>query len=158
MQQHYHAPTNTIGPLPKRDGNVTDFDRASPETHRAHGYYPVAETVYVEADAPGVAYDYATGIATVTRVVAKPAEPTPEEVEHAARVEGLRDAYRQSTRAICSLAGMEPVDKLEDTAFIDARGAAMQADFVTTSVLCDNLTYALFQLYRLDGDDAWSKI
>ena len=89
---------------------------------------------------------------------APPADPTPDELERAARVEGLRDAYRQSTRGICALAGMEPVDKLEDMAFVDARGAAMQKDFVTTSVLCDNLTYALFQLYRLDGDDAWSRI
>jgi hypothetical protein len=80
------------------------------------------------------------------------------EAEAAGRIEALRDGYRQATRAICALAGIDPVDKLEDMAFVDARGAAMQTDFVTTSVLCDNLTYCLFQLYRLDGDDAWAKI
>ena len=68
MQQHYHATTNSIGPLPPRVGMITNFPLASAETHRAHGYHPVAEVVYVEGAAPSVAYDYETQVATVTRV------------------------------------------------------------------------------------------
>ena len=84
---HYHAPTEKIGPLPPRVGMITNFPLASAATHRAHGYHPVAELVYVEGAAPSASYDYETQVATVTRVPAPEPKPfVPSEFVIAAAV------------------------------------------------------------------------
>jgi len=74
------------------------------------------------------------------------------------RIELMRENYRTANRGICVLAGVEPVDKLEDVDMLPVRQAALAADPVQTGALVDVLTYCLFQLYRLDGDDAWDRI
>ena len=74
------------------------------------------------------------------------------------RIESMREMYRQSTQAICQIAGEPVVNRLEDVDFVNVRAKAMAVDFVSTSILCDNLMYCLSQLYRLDGDDAWDRI
>jgi hypothetical protein len=80
--------------------------------------------------------------------------PVPEDP----RVLGLRDKYRQATHGICQLAGVPIVDKLEDSEYEQVALAAAQADFATANMLTQTIMYALFQLYRLDGDDAWERI
>jgi hypothetical protein len=74
------------------------------------------------------------------------------------RIIGLRAAYRQATQGLCQLAGHAPADKLEDAEFATIRAAAFAADLATAVACCDTLVYCLFQLYRLDGADAWERI
>lgn len=74
------------------------------------------------------------------------------------RIEQLRQAYRDSTMALCQLSGRDPVYKLEDVDFVAVRQAALVASLVDAVALCDTISYCLFQLYRLDGPDAWDRI
>lgn len=74
------------------------------------------------------------------------------------RIEQLRQAYRDSTMALCQLAGRDPVSKLEDVDFVSVRQAALVASLVDGVAACDTISYCLFQLYRLDGGDAWDRI
>jgi hypothetical protein len=74
------------------------------------------------------------------------------------RILELRAAYRQATQGLCQLAGHAPSDKLEDSEFVDIRAAAFATDLATAVACCDTLVYCLFQLYRLDGPDAWERI
>jgi len=116
------------------------------------------ETVAQEIDGKTVVVEWREVIDKQRLQADIDAENLAAESAQSARIEGLRDMYRQSTRAICQIAGIAPVEKLPDVEFVDVRGKAMAANFPTTSVLCDNLTYSLFQLYRLDGGDAWERI
>ena len=74
------------------------------------------------------------------------------------RILELRAAYRQATQGLCQLAGHAPADKLEDAEFVTIRSAAFATDLATAVACCDTLVYCLFQLYRLDGQDAWERI
>ena len=74
------------------------------------------------------------------------------------KIDQLRQAYRDSTMALCQLAGAAPVAKLEDVDFAAVRQAALVASLVDAVALCDTISYCLFQLYRLDGPDAWDRI
>jgi len=74
------------------------------------------------------------------------------------RVLTLREEYRVSTRNICLLAGEEPVDKLEDAEYVPIIQVAMTVNPAVATLLSQTLMYTLFQLYRLDGGDAWERI
>jgi hypothetical protein len=78
--------------------------------------------------------------------------------ELASRIEAFRNAYRQSTQAICQLAGFPIVTKMEDTEFLAVRAAADAANLILSGQLRETIFYTLMQLYRLDGDDAWDRI
>jgi hypothetical protein len=89
--------------------------------------------------------------------------PTVEEAEAiinapSPRVVELRNAYKTATRALCTLAGVEVVDKLEDEEFATVRDAARLVDSEATSNCVETTMYALFQLYRYDGENAWDNI
>lgn len=74
------------------------------------------------------------------------------------RIESLRDTYRNSTAALCSLAGAPIATKIEDIDFPPIRSAANAANLALASELRENILYSLLQLYRLDGNDAWDRI
>ena len=158
MQQYYHAPTNTIGPLPPRVGMITNFPLATAETHRAHGCHPVAETIYVEGSAPGVAYDYDTGIATVTRVPEPEPEPfVPSEFVFAAALE-LQATATKINEAYPGL-GLQITDgyaTLKSKVFADDSPvpAGLRGDVVTELTLAYNqLQYHWGR--ETGGTEAW---
>lgn len=70
----------------------------------------------------------------------------------------LREKYRVSTRSVCTLAEVEPVDKLTDVEYETVVTAALESNPVSASFLTQTISYCLFQLYRLDGSDAWDRI
>ena len=70
----------------------------------------------------------------------------------------LREKYRVSTRSVCTLAEVEPVDKLTDVEYEAVVQAALVTDPVSASFLTQTISYCLFQLYRLDGPNAWDRI
>ena len=81
-----------------------------------------------------------------------------EELLKTTRIEMLRAQYRTSTNRLCEIAEAEIVDKLEDVNYEAVSGAAMANNPAETSVLTQTIMYCLFQLYRVDGDDAWDNI
>lgn len=74
------------------------------------------------------------------------------------RIELLREKYRQSTQSLCQIAGVEIVNKLEDSDYENVAAAAAANDPIMTTLLTQTIMYCLFQLYRLDGDNAWDQI
>ena len=100
--------------------------------------------------------DYPTCVDVIDTMVDY--EVPQEELELQVRIEAMREAYRQATQGMCLLAGVTPVNKLEDTEYNAVASKAYATDVVTASQASDTLLYTLNQLYRLDGDDAWSKI
>lgn len=74
------------------------------------------------------------------------------------RIVAMREAYRQATRALCTLAGMTPVDKLEDADYVATVGAAYAASPAQAAMLADTLLYTLQTLRLDDGRDAWDRI
>lgn len=86
--------------------------------------------------------------------------PAPEVVPPATSsgVLALREAYREATRALCQIAGVTPVDKLEDVAYQQVAPAAYAANPAMAAYLTDTLIYALSTLRLDDGRDAWDRI
>ena len=91
-------------------------------------------------------------------MVNPPPVPIPEPPVPSDEVLALREEYRTSTRSVCMLAGVSPVDKLTDVEYKPVVMAALSADPVSASFLTQTISYCLFQLYRLDGNDAWNRI
>ena len=86
-----------------------------------------------------------------------------EQAAHDALVEGLRAKYRQTCNGFCQLAGIEVVDKFEDESVITtAIEAANAAENYTLALrltqLAMALQFAITELRRKDGDDAWERI
>ena len=86
-----------------------------------------------------------------------------EHAAHDALVEGLRAKYRQTCNGFCQLAGIEVVDKFEDESVITAAiEAANTAENYTLALrltqLAMALQFAITELRRKDGDDAWERI
>ena len=86
-----------------------------------------------------------------------------EQSAHDALVEGLRAKYRQTCNGFCQLAGIEVVDKFEDESVITAAiEAANTAENYTLALrltqLAMALQFAITELRRKDGDDAWERI
>jgi len=131
--------------LPDGRTSAVLLSRFSVPERVALRYYTLTR---VSGETPGYAWDNDAGTCVQTFV-----EPVPDP-----RIELMRQNYRTANRGICMLAGVEPVDKLEDVDMLPVRQAALAADPVQTGALVDVLTYCLFQLYRLDGDDAWERI
>jgi len=86
----------------------------------------------------------------------------PSQAEHIdetqQRIEALRNEYRTATRLLCSLAGRAVCDKLEDDEYKDAFAIVIANHPSDAVVISQTMMYCLFQLYRLDGGDAWVKI
>lgn len=90
-------------------------------------------------------------------------ERAEEQAAHDALVEGLRAKYRQTCNGICQLAGIEVVDKFEDESVIAAAiEAANTSENYTLALrltqLAMALQFAITELRRKDGDDAWERI
>ena len=86
-----------------------------------------------------------------------------QQAAHDALVEGLRVKYRQTCNGFCQLAGIEVVDKFEDESVITAAiEAANTAENYTLALrltqLALALQFAITELRRKDGDDAWERI
>ena len=86
-----------------------------------------------------------------------------EQAAHDALVEGLRAKYRQTCNGFCQLAGIEVVDKFEDesviTAAIEAANAAENHTLaLRLTQLAMALQFAVTELRRKDGNDAWERI
>lgn len=86
-----------------------------------------------------------------------------EHAAHDALVEGLRAKYRQTCNGFCQLAGIEVVDKFEDESVITAAiEAANTSENYTLALrltqLAMALQFAITELRRKDGDDAWERI
>lgn len=82
---------------------------------------------------------------------------------HDALVAGLRAKYRQTCNGFCQLAGLTVVDKFEDESVITAAiEAANTAENYTLALrltqLAMALQFAITELRRKDGDDAWERI
>ena len=75
-----------------------------------------------------------------------------------ARIEALRQAYRDATHAFCQLAGRTVVDKLEDVDYQACAVAAYTANPVAAGMIADTLLYCLTSLRAYDGADAWDRI
>lgn len=71
---------------------------------------------------------------------------------------GLREKYKDATRSLCALAGHAVSDKLEDVVYEQVMLEAMSLQPVQASLLSQTTMYCLFQLYRLDGSNAWDRI
>lgn len=71
---------------------------------------------------------------------------------------GLRIKYKETTRALCALAGYAVCDKLEDTVYEQVMLEAVTHDPIQATLLAQTTMYCLMQLYRLDGDNAWERI
>jgi hypothetical protein len=109
--------------------------------------------------------------------------PSEEEIAKAARIEALRQEYRTATQSLLQLAGepttrevatevyldeedeepttileLVPITKLEDVEHQAVVQLAMAENPAVTMLLTQTIMYALFQLYRLDGNDAWGRI
>jgi hypothetical protein len=109
--------------------------------------------------------------------------PTEAEIAKAARIEALRNEYRTATQSLLQLAGEPttrevtswqyldeedeepvevtetvPITKLEDVEHQAVVQLAMAENPAVTMLLTQTIMYALFQLYRLDGNDAWSRM
>lgn len=74
------------------------------------------------------------------------------------RIEALRQAYRDATRALCRLAGQPECDKLEDAEYAQVVGAAYVANPAQSALNADTLLYTLQTLRLDDGRDAWDRI
>lgn len=86
-----------------------------------------------------------------------------EQAAHDAMVEGLRVKYRQTCNGFCQLAGITVVDKFEDESVITAAiEAANTAENYTLALrltqLAMALQFAITELRRKDGDDAWERL
>ena len=86
-----------------------------------------------------------------------------EQAAHDALVEGLRVKYRQTCNEFCQLAGITVVDKFEDesviTAAIEAANAAENYTLaLRLTQLAMALQFAITELRRKDGDDAWERL
>ena len=86
-----------------------------------------------------------------------------EQSAHDALVEGLRAKYRQTCNGFCQLAGIEVVDKFDDESVITAAiEAANTAENHTLALrltqLAMALQFAITELRRKDGDDAWERL
>jgi hypothetical protein len=86
-----------------------------------------------------------------------------QQAAHDALVEGLRAKYRQTCNGFCQLAGITVVDKFEDESVITAAiEAANTAENYTLALrltqLAMALQFAITELRRKDGDDAWERI
>ena len=86
-----------------------------------------------------------------------------QQAAHDALVEGLRVKYRQTCNGFCQLAGIEVADKFEDESVITtAIEAANTAENYTLALrltqLAMALQFAITELRRKDGDDAWERI
>ena len=86
-----------------------------------------------------------------------------QQAAHDALVEGLRAKYRQTCNGFCRLAGIEVVDKFEDESVITtAIEAANATENYTLALqltqLAMALQFAITELRRKDGDDAWERI
>lgn len=85
------------------------------------------------------------------------------QAEHEVLVEGLRAKYRQMCNGFCQLAGIEVVDKFEDESVITAAiEAANTSENYTLALrltqLAMALQFAITELRRKDGDDAWERL
>jgi len=94
---------------------------------------------------------------------AQAAQQAQEQAAHDALVEGLREKYRATCNGFCQLAGIEVVDKFEDdtaiTAAIDAANAAENYTLaLRLTQMAMALQFAITELRRKDGDDAWERI
>jgi len=94
---------------------------------------------------------------------AQAAQQAQEQAAHDALVEGLRAKYRTTCNGFCQLAGIEAVDKFEDdTAVTTAIDAANSAENYTLALrltqMAMALQFAITELRRKDGDDAWERI
>ena len=86
-----------------------------------------------------------------------------EQAAHDALVEGLRVKYRQTCNRFCQLAGIEVVDKFEDdstitTAIETANATENYTLALQLTQLAMALQFAITELRRKDGDDAWERI
>ena len=86
-----------------------------------------------------------------------------QQAAHDALVEGLRTQYRQTCNGFCMLAGIEVVDKFEDESVITAAiEVANTAENYTLALRLTQLAlvlqFAITELRRKDGDDAWERI
>jgi len=94
---------------------------------------------------------------------AEAAQQAQEQAAHDALVEGLREKYRTTCNGFCQLAGIEAVDKFEDESTITAAiEAANTAENYTLALrltqMAMALQFAITELRRKDGDDAWERI
>lgn len=90
-------------------------------------------------------------------------ERAEEHAAHDALVEGLRVKYRQTCNGFCQLSGLTVVDKFEDESVITAAiEAANTAENYTLALrltqIAMALQFAITELRRKDGDDAWERI
>lgn len=141
------VPTNTIVTEDgKIMGNMADKD----SYWAALGYKPLNTSI----PQPDESYTeiYTETETEIIRDWEKIETPTDE------RILLLREKYKQSTRSLCQLAGVESVDKLEDSDYENVATAAAGNEPIMTNLLTQTIMYCLFQLYRLDGNDAWERI
>lgn len=74
------------------------------------------------------------------------------------RVLALREAYKQASRTLCQLGGVQVKDKLEDEEYTQVATAAYATDAVAAAITTDTMLYTLSTLRLDDGRDAWDRI
>lgn len=70
------------------------------------------------------------------------------------RVLIFRNKYKEATNNLCKLAGISEKDKLDDIEYEEVVRKSLIANESLSTFLTQTIMYCLFQLYRLDGDDA----
>ena len=136
--------TRYVDQWPRRIGLIYS---PTPEQCRAAGYELNVNKPQAVIDAENAAIEQAAQ----------------EQSAHDALVEGLRAKYRQTCNGFCQLAGIEVVDKFEDESVITAAiEAANTAENYTLALrltqLAMALQFAITELRRKDGDDAWERL
>jgi hypothetical protein len=71
-------------------------------------------------------------------------------------VEQIKGWFRPEM--LCQLAGVTEVDKLEDAEYANVVQQAMVTNIALAAILTQTVMYTLFQLYRVDGNEAWERI
>mgnify|MGYP000846282767 CR=1 FL=1 len=144
------------------DSYILNYDKLPNSIKLSHGWYLVEDTPVPNDDKNYESYgiyedhpDYGKIIKIHWREVQKE-EYIP--TEHDIRVEALREKYRQTTRLLCQLAGVDIVDKLEDVEYETTVIAAMTIDPGQAAMLTQTIMYCFFQLKLEDGIDAWIRI
>ena len=140
-------PINTIQ---TEDGKIIGNMKNNDVYWSSLGYKPL-----IQSQSPGL--DYQAIYREDNESIIQEWEEIPEIITDP-RIIALREKYKQSTNSLCQLAGAPVVDKLEDEDYELIVMQATSINPITSALLTQTIMYCLFQLYRLDGDDAWEKI
>jgi hypothetical protein len=141
---------------------VLNFDKLPNSMKMGQGWFLVVEDPLPSDGKPYEAYGEFESHPEFGQVIRQKWRPLPElpviPDEREERIEALREKYRQSTRTLCSLAEVEPKDKLEDVEYEQVASAASMKNPAEAFLLTQTIMYCFFQLKLEDGIDAWIRI